>query len=42
MANPKADTRHPPASAEVAEDPVLYAHASRVFHKEAIRTTRYR
>ena len=36
MASPKADTHaiRLPSAEAVAEDPVLYAHASRVFHKE--------
>ena len=36
MASPKADTHaiRLPSAEAVTEDPVLYAHASRVFHKE--------
>ena len=36
MASPKPDTHaiRLPSAEAVAEDPVLYAHASRVFHKE--------
>ncbi len=36
MASPKCDTHaiRLPSAEAVAEDPVLYAHASRVFHKE--------